>query len=464
MSPVLPTLRAAIAFAVLLAVGGCASLNLSPTDWKMPSLAGEPAPPGTPEWWKKNKSRSEFVVGEGWRVPGFEGFYDDEGRPIRARVAKVIHKQEGSKKTLLEDVKVADSVSKIKSKFGLGPNQLAAEQAYSAGEEMFRAQNYDDAAKKFKEAAARWPATKLEQDALFYQGESEFFDKRYSSAVNTYGLLLEKHPNSPHLDKVIRRQFDIARYWEKHHAYEPHWPTTPNFFDNTRPLFDTLGRSLKTYDNIRLNDPTGPLADDAIMASANSYFLRGRYSDADYQYELLRNEYPRSEHQFEAHILGLQCKLRKYQGVDYDSAPLTEAKKLVKQLKIQFAGELNAEEKSRLADIQAQLNQQLAERDYKMAKYYDELEHYGSAKFYYAQLMREYPETPLAAEAQQRYAALGGLPDHPDSKMEWFTGLFPENAERKSIEQVPMIAPESTPRMATEPTDNAPADGNSFFR
>jgi outer membrane protein assembly factor BamD (BamD/ComL family) len=430
----------------------------------MPSLASEPDPPGTPDWWKKNKSKAEFVVGQGWRVPGFEDFYDDEGRPIRARVAKVIHKDEGDKKSLIEDVKVTDSVNKFKSKLGLGPNQSAAEQAYAAGEEMFRAQNYGSAAKKFKEAAGRWPDSKLEQDALFYQGESEFFGKRYAKAVDTYGSLLEKHPNSPHLDKVIRRQFDIARYWEKYQAYQPHWATTPNFFDDTRPLFDTLGRALKTYDNIRLNDPTGPLADDAVMASANSYFLRGRYNDADYQYELLRNEYPRSEHQFEAHILGLQCKLRKYQGADYDAAPLMEAKKLVKQLKVQFAGELNAEEKQRLADIQAQLNLQLAERDFEMAKYFDKSKHYGSAKFYYAQLAREYPDTPLAADAQKRYFELGGLPDHPASKMEWFTGLFPENSERKSIEQVPMIAPESSPRMATEPSDNTPADGKTILR
>jgi outer membrane protein assembly factor BamD (BamD/ComL family) len=447
----------------LLAVGGCASFNPNPANWKMPSLASEPAPAGTPEWWKRNKKSAEFVVGQGWRVPGFDGFYDDEGRPIRARVAKVIQKDEVSKKALLEDVKVADSITKFKSKFGLGPDQRVAEQAYASGEELFRNQQFDDAAKKFKEAAKRWPGSKIEQDALFYQGESEFFAQRYSKAVDTYGLLLEKHPNSPHLDKVIRRQFDIARYWEKYEAYDPDWPVTPNLIDKTRPLFDTLGRSLKTYENIRLNDPTGPLADDAIMAAANSYFLRGRYSDADYQYELLRNEYPRSEHQFEAHILGLQCKLRKYQGVDYDGTPLVEAKKLVKQLKVQFGSELSPEERERLADIQAQLNMQLAERDYQMAQYFDAAEHYGSAKFYYNQVIREYPGTPLAEKSQQRFIELGGLPDHPESKMEWFTGLFPENAERKSIEQVPLLAPEGQTRLATEPRD-VPADGQTILR
>ena len=69
------------------------------------------------------------------------------------------------------------------------------------------------------------------------------------------------------------------------------------------------------------------------MATANIYFRRGKYDDADYHYTLLRKEYPRSELQFEAHLLGLQAKMRKYQGENYDGTPLEEAKVLVKQLR-----------------------------------------------------------------------------------------------------------------------------------
>ncbi len=441
---------------------GCASMNLSPTNWQMPSFASEQHDPGTPEWWDDHQDDAEFVVGEGWRVPGTEGFFDDQGRPIRARVAKVV-KSGPKQATLLDDIQVADSVKDFKEKLGMGPDQSAAEQLYAEGEALFRSQDYKNAVKKFKSAAGRWPGSRVEQDALFYKAESEFFGEQYPEAVDTYTMLLDKYPNSQHLDKVVRRQFDIAHYWEQHHQHEPHWATTPNVLDDTRPLFDTLGRALKTYENIRLNDPTGPLADDSIMASGNSYFLRGRYSDADYHYQLLRSEYPQSEHQFEAHILGLQCKLRIYQGEDYDATPLTEAKKIVKQLKIQFAGELNAEERERLAEIQAQLNEKLAERELKMAKYYDDGEHYGSAKFYYAQIVKNFPDTPIAEQARSRYVELGGEPDHPSSNMEWFVNLFPENAERQSIKQVPMLESTDTTRIATEPQDNL-SNGDSIYR
>jgi len=208
---------------------------------------------------------------------------------------------------------------------------------------------------------------------------------------------------------------------------------------------------LKTYDNIRLNDPTGPLADDSLMATANSYFVRNRYNDADFNYEQIRREYPRSEHQFEAHILGLQCKIRKYQGPDYDGTPLIEAKKLVKQLKQQFAGRLSGEERDRVAIIEVTLRKQLAERDYSRAKFYDETGHFGSAKYYYAQLMSKFPNTPLAEQAQQRYAELGGKPDHPETKLEWLVDVFPENAERQAISQVPLMGRESEVQLARHP-------------
>jgi outer membrane protein assembly factor BamD (BamD/ComL family) len=326
-----------------------------------------------------------------------------------------------------------------------------AQAAYTEAEDLFRRQEYADAAKKFKEAHSRDATGELEQNALFYMGESYFFNNEYPKAVAKYGDLLDKYPNSQHLDKVVRRQFDIARYWEKYQEYNPNWVTTPNFVDDTRPWFDTLGNAIKTYENIRLKDPPGPLADDAIMATATSYFLRGRYNDADYQYQLLREEYPQSEHQYEAHILGLQCKIRKYQGPNYDGTPLEEAKKLVKQLKQQFGSQLSAEERDRLNVQLASLNEALAERDWAIAQYYDETKHYISAKYYYSKIARDYPTSTLGTKARERYEQILGEPDHPESSIGWLLDMVPENAERKTLQQVPLLAPESRIEVANNP-------------
>jgi outer membrane protein assembly factor BamD (BamD/ComL family) len=442
---------------LLLTGGGCASISTSPSAWHLPSLEPAPALVGTPEWWKKHKKESVLVPKKGFQVEGVEGYFDQEGRPIHAQVAKVVDTKDSD--DLLGEIPMADQVAELKARVGMGPDQKIAQEAMVEGETLFSRKDYRGAAKQFEKAIARWPGSRLEQDALFQLAESQFFDNDYPDAVDSYDRLMQKYPNTSHLDKVIRRQFDIARYWEEYHQYRPHWATTPNLLDDTRPIFDTLGRSLKIYENIRLNDPTGPLADDAIMATANSHFLRGRYEDADYHYALIRRDYPRSEHQFEAHLLGLQSKLRLYQGAEYDGTSLEEAKRLIKQLKMQFAGDLNKSERERLLVEEAKLNQQLMMREMKMATYYDETGHAGSARFYYGNVIRKYPESELSANARERLTALADSPEHPETNFAWFINLFPQNAERTAIAQVPMVGDSNT-RIALASGEEE-ADGNS---
>lgn len=451
-----------VVISLAIGVDAVQAVEWNPANW-LPgtSSAGDPKEVGTKAWWKKNKKNAEFVPGEGFRVEGVPGFFDQDGRPIQARVAKVVKQNKAG--GLLNDTNVIETVDGVKSQLGMGPDQEIAKQAYAEGEDLFRKQEYSDAAEKFEEAVKRDATGEYEQDAMFYLAESYFFANEYSKAVGKYNDLLDKYPNTQHLDKVVRRQFDIARYWEKHHDHEPHWVTTPNLLDDTRPWFDTLGNAMKTYETIRLKDPTGPLADDSIMATANSYFLRGRYNDADYNYQLLRTEYPQSEHQFEAHILGLQCKIRKYQGPNYDGTPLEEAKKIVKQLKQQFGGQLTPEERDRLNTQLAQLNQAVAERDYSVAQYYDETEHYISAKYYYAKIAREFPESELAAKSRERYEQIAGEPDHPESSVGWMLDMFPENAERKALQQVPLLEPTPQIGIATRP-ETGVSDGGTVVR
>ncbi len=243
-------------------------------------------------------------------------------------------------------------------------------------------------------------------------------------------------------------------------ATSPDWVTTPNVIDKRLPLFDTLGRAIKTYENIRLNDPTGPLADDAIMATANSYFRRGRWNDADYQYDLLRKEYPRSDHLQNAYVLGLQCKIHRYQGPDYDGTPLEEAQQLVKAQKQQFGRELDADYKKSLAENEGQIEHALATREMTMAQHFDEIEEYGSAKFYYGQVLKNYPTTPLGEQARERLATLGGLPDRPEPKLAWLIDYVPESSERLAVKQVPLIEDSSlTPAGANGPMMAERPDG-----
>ncbi len=329
--------------------------------------------------------------------------------------------------TLDEDL--AGPVERIKRLFRPAPDERIARQSFQEGEELFRNRQYADAAAQYKIAARRWPDSTLEEDAMFMVGECHFFADRYPKANDAYSNLLKKYDNSRHLDRVVARQFAIARFWEQLDRAKPKAVISPNLLDPARPMFDTTGNALATYESVHLNDPTGPLADDSVMATGNAYFLDERFEDADHYYGILRRDYPKSEHQKNAHVLGLRSKLRKYQGAHYDGAPLKEADELIGQMDIQFAQA--PEERERIVRAKEAVRAQQAQRDFEMAEYYTRRGRAGAARFYYNQVTEQYPDTRFAELARQQLGTIKELPDVPPQRLPWLANLFTSERHRR---------------------------------
>ena len=76
--------------------------------------------------------------------------------------------------------------------------------------------------------------------------------------------------------------------------------------------------------------------------------------------------------------------------------------------------------------MSAQLHQEIASRDMRMAQYYDGTKNYGSAKTYYAEVIEKYPDSELAKQARERVTQIAGEPDFPEKRLAWFVDVFPE--------------------------------------
>jgi len=311
----------------------------------------------------------------------------------------------------------------IKKAAGHGPDEAVARSLMQQGESLFRQRDYSKSAAKFKSAAARWPDSTLEEDAMFLRGESLFFSDQYPKAQDVYDEALKKYDNSRHLDTICKRLFAIGQYWENLDQSEHHWPITPNVTNKTRPRFDTFGNAIKAYESVRMRDPIGPLADDSIMATANAYFRKGRFEDAAYHYDLLRDQYPRSEHQAQAHVLGVQSKLQVYQGHLYDGTPLGEADEIAEQAMRQFRQELGTEQQN-LAQTRNEIVERKAERDMGMARYYDKKKCYAAARHYYRSIVEDYPRTQTAHQARARLDEIRNEPNEPSNRFKWLTDTF----------------------------------------
>ena len=308
-------------------------------------------------------------------------------------------------------------------------NEAEARQQFLTAEDHFRRKQYSDAVYYYEEAAALWPNSPLEEDALFMRAESQFFANAYPDAYEAYERLLAKYKRSKHLEKSVTREFDIGVWWLKMDNKNPRWPLTPNLTDGRVPRMNSWSSALQVFERVRLNDPTGDLADDSLNATAGAYFAKGRYSDADYFYTLLRREYPDSEHQFTAHLVGVQAKLRTYQGSVYEGTPLVDAQELVEQILKQFP-QLTPDDRARVMELRNKVAADLAKRDYDRAVYYANQNRAGAARYYFGLVATSYPGTQMAIQAEQRIAALSDQPDKPEPVANWFTSLFPSTKDK----------------------------------
>lgn len=297
------------------------------------------------------------------------------------------------------------------------------------------------AAKLFEGASEAAPGTAIEQEALFMLGESLFFADYLPDADEAYARLQKNYPRNQYSDQVGARRFEISRYWiETEKAGSNSWLPL-NLTDSSRPAMDADGHAIRVLDQIRFDDPTGRLADDATMAGAMEYLRQGKIQEADGFFTDLRDAYPDSDHLFMAHMLGIRCKLQIYQGPDYSNLMLEEADKLVRQTRQRFPDRL-AEEKyaDMIARAAAEIDYHRAEHLYKRGRFNEKGKSYRAARGYYQTILDGYGSTPFAELARERLSETEGRPPVPKRHLQWLTRIFPDTKRR-------------TPLVATLPTE-----------
>ncbi len=323
-------------------------------------------------------------------------------------------------------------------------NKARAKELYQEADALFRqastlpreqaVDQFAEAADRFTRAAQAYPGSAIEQDALAMAGESYFFADRLIDAEEAFTLLQKQHPRSRHNDRAAARLFEISQYWiQTEKAGDKSWMPV-NFFDPKRPFIDADGHAIRVLDNIRYNDPTGMLSDDATMAAGVEKMRQGKYQDADEFFTDLRQTFPDSDHQFNAHIMGLRCKLLVYAGPSYSGIMLDEADKLLKQTRRRFPDRLSdASLSEELARISAEIDYKKAEKLVHRARYRERRKEYGAARVYYQEVLEKHTGTPFAEQARERLAAFADQPDVPPKRLAWLVEAFPNQRQRKPL-------------------------------
>ena len=307
---------------------------------------------------------------------------------------------------------------------------------YEQAEQLYQDGDAEAAQKMLKRIRKKYKTALVREDVLYLLSEIEFEQGEYARAQDTIDTLIRDFPATRYIDNSSQRLFAIARKWlgsadvatggdiqpvsfdnraaaprtvgeaESERASDPtlNIPILPNFHDRTRPVFDTRGRALQALKSIWLNDPTGPLADDALMLTASYYLRQSDFVEADRYFQILREEYPQSPHLEHAFMLGSHAKLMSYQGAVYDGTSLDEAQEL-KQNTLRLYPE--SRERQRIRDELRLIAEAQARRDWELVEFYRRKDRPRSMAVYCLQILENHPNSSFAGRARETLDQLG---------------------------------------------------------
>ena len=264
--------------------------------------------------------------------------------------------------------------------------------------------------------------------------ESLFFADQLTEAAEAFGTLQKEYPRNRHSDRAAARLFSIGRYWiETEKAAGGSW--LPNLTDAKRPAMDVDGHAVRVLDQIRFDDPTGKLADDATMAAAAEFIRQEKYQRADEFLTDLRETYSDSRHQFLAHLLGIRCKLEIYAGPKYSNLLLDEAQELVEQTRRRFPARLQEQKYADiLARAAAEISFHKAQKLMTRAEYRDKQHNYRAAAYYYQKILDAHPDSPFAERARERLGEISDLPPVPAQRLSFLTEIFRDSRDKPPLE------------------------------
>lgn len=309
----------------------------------------------------------------------------------------------------------------------------------------------------------------IREEALFLLAESRFEQKKYPAAKDSYDALLKEYPSTRYLEPTTRRLFTIARLWldlpdfvtseeirqvdlerpgkdetkEEKSKPERSSALVPNVSDRTRPTFDTKGHALQALKSIWMNDPTGPLADDALMMTASHYLRKEDYREADHYFGILREEYPKSRHLEAAFVLGSHVKLMSYQGAGYDGKQLEDAKQLKQSTLRLFP---NIPQKELLIRELKDIEDAEAQRDWDKAQFYQRKKNWEAVAIYCNLVLEKHPSSTYAQNARELLQEIEA--EHADAAQpRWFDKLRLPSSRDASSQKHRTYEEEPPPRL-----------------
>lgn len=233
----------------------------------------------------------------------------------------------------------------------------------------------------------------------FLLGETYFLQNDFWKAVERFQTVAE-NASGALFERANERCVDVARA----------------FLAGRKRILWKIFRLPAQDDAIEILDrvwermPGTRLGETALWLKAQYFFRSGQMDLAQDEYANLVTQYPGGRYTQIAMLRSAEAAEASFPGIRFDDRPLLEARERYEQLEAAFpAFAADEQVAARLEGIE----EQRANKDLDIARWYQRTDRTDAAIFYYRTLLRDWPDTLAAAEARRSLEALGAAEEPP---------------------------------------------------
>ncbi len=272
--------------------------------------------------------------------------------------------------------------------------------------DFYNRKDWDRAIGEFEKLPEVFPTSKLAAEGVYYTGLCWEEKGDIAKAADNYQKLIDKYPYSDRIKETIHREFDIANKFAQGNKMKV----------LGMAVLSGQDKALELYKHIVKNAPYGTYGDQAQFQMGELYKNQGEYEEAQKAYQAVVDEYPNSELVAKARYQIANMSMLASKKSQYDEK---HAEKAIEEFE-GFKNNFPTSEQSLEAEesIKA-LRESKAKVNFDIAAFYDKQKKYESAKVYYQEVIKKYPETAVAAKAKTRVEEIiagEGKPAAPKKK------------------------------------------------
>lgn len=249
------------------------------------------------------------------------------------------------------------------------------------------------AIRSYRKVAKRYPTSAYAAEALYRTGKLYLSRKQYFKSFESFSRVTAGYPNSPRFNEIIGEEYRIASALLDG-ARNRIWGIIPSFQNRTR--------AIQYFAFIIRDAPYSDYAPLALMNKARGHLKQREIEEAIDSLDYMINNYPQSLLAPDAYLNLAQTHARLVDGPEYDQASTKEAITYFEDFLILFPSDGSIPSAAQGLD---RMKEVLAESKIVLGDFYFyKRDNYAAARVFYNEAITSYPESPVAARAQQKLA------------------------------------------------------------